>query len=48
MPVTCALNFDPISLAQRDRIGAVICYLLESRWAEVRSALLIACGFEAG
>jgi mRNA interferase MazF len=27
MPVTCALNFDHISLAQRDRIGHVLCAL---------------------
>jgi mRNA interferase MazF len=25
MPVTCALNFDHISLAQKDRLGAVLC-----------------------
>lgn len=46
MPVTCALNFDHISLAQRTRIGSMICTLPEARWAEVRRALLIACGFE--
>jgi mRNA interferase MazF len=45
MPVTCALNLDHISLAQRDRIGSVICNLPESRWAEVERALIIACGF---
>jgi mRNA interferase MazF len=45
MPVTCALNLDHISLAQRDRIGSVICNLPESRWAEVERALVIACGF---
>ncbi len=45
MPVTCALNFDHISLAQRDHIGSVICSLAESRWTEVREALMIACGF---
>ena len=45
MPVTCALNLDHISLAQRDRIGSVICNLPESRWSEVQSALMIACGF---
>ena len=48
MPVLCALNFDHVSLAQRDRIGAALCYLPESRWPEVRRALLVACGFEAG
>ena len=48
MPVLCALNFDHVSLAQRDRIGATLCSLPESRWPEVRRALLVACGFEAG
>ena len=51
MPTECALNFDHISMAQRDRIGAVLCSLPESRWREVRRALLSACGFgseEAG
>jgi len=46
MPVVCALNFDHISLAQRDRLGAALCSLPESRWPEARRALLIACGFE--
>ena len=45
MPVTYALNLDHISLAQRDRIGRVICNLPDSRWAEVERALIIACGF---
>ena len=45
MPVESALNFDHISLAQRDRIGSVICNLPESRWPEARTALMIACGF---
>jgi mRNA interferase MazF len=45
MPAACALNFDHVSLAQRSRIGPVLCYLSETRWAEVRDALLIACGF---
>jgi mRNA-degrading endonuclease toxin of MazEF toxin-antitoxin module len=51
MPAACALNFDRVSLAQRDRIGAVLCTLPEARWPEVERALLIACGFgsaEAG
>jgi mRNA interferase MazF len=51
MPTACALNFDHVSLAQRNRIGPVLCSLLEERWSEVRRALLIACGFvkaEAG
>ena len=46
MPVVSALNFDHVALAQRQRIGAVICNLPEDRWIEVRSALLTACGFE--
>jgi mRNA interferase MazF len=45
MPVVWALNFDHLSLAQRDRIGTVLCSLRESRWPEVRRALLVACGF---
>lgn len=45
MPVVCALNFDHVSLAQRDRIGAALCRLPQSRWPEVRRALLAACGF---
>jgi mRNA interferase MazF len=51
MPVSCALNFDHVSLAQRQRIGQFLCSLPEPRWNEVRRALLIACGFtgeEAG
>ena len=46
MPVVCALNFDHVSLGQRDRIGAILCSLPETRWAEVQRALMIACGFE--
>src|SRR5437016_13317997 len=37
-PVMCALNFDHISLAQRDRIGSVLCSLPEARWPEVQRA----------
>lgn len=47
MPVVCALNFDHISLAQRNRIGAALCSLPESRWPEVRRAVPVACGFGA-
>lgn len=46
MPVTCALNFDHMSLAQRNRIGPFLCALPQPRWQEVRRALLVACGFE--
>jgi len=47
MPATCAINFDHVSLAQRDRLGAVLCTLPAARWDEVRVALLTACGFQA-
>jgi len=47
MPVVSAVNLDHVSLAQRNRVGAVLCTLPESRWPEVRRALLVACGFEA-
>ena len=45
MPMACALNFDHVALAQRNRIGALLCTLSEERWPEVRQALLAACGF---
>ena len=45
MPVVCALNFDHVSLAQRDRMGNVICSLSQGRWPEAQRALMIACGF---
>ena len=45
MPAACAVNFDHISLGQRDRFGSVLCSLSGERWPEVRRALLIACGF---
>jgi mRNA interferase MazF len=46
MPTTCALNFDHVSLAQRTRIGSLLCVLPEARWGDVRRALLVACGFD--
>jgi mRNA interferase MazF len=46
MPVVCALNFDHVALAQRSRLGGIVCSLPENRWAEVRHALLTACGFD--
>ncbi len=46
MPVVSALNFDHLALAQRQRIGAMLCSLPEERWTELRRALIIACGFE--
>jgi mRNA interferase MazF len=45
MPVICALNFDHISLAQRDRFGNLVCGLPDARWPEVQRALMMACGF---
>ncbi len=51
MPPACSLNFDHVSLAQRNRIGAVLCSLPTTRYAELRRALLIEWGFtsqEAG
>ncbi|MCF6286123.1 MAG: type II toxin-antitoxin system PemK/MazF family toxin [Candidatus Hydrogenedentes bacterium] len=45
MPVVSALNFDHVSLAQRDRIASLLCALPEGKWSEVRNALLVACGF---
>jgi mRNA interferase MazF len=45
MPVACALNFDHLGLAQAARLGTAITVLGESRWDEIRAALLIACGF---
>ena len=46
MPAACAVNFDHISLGQRDRFGSVLCKLPEERWPEVRTALLKGCGFD--
>lgn len=47
LPVACALNFDHVSLAQRDRIGGLLCVLPQERWPEAMQALLIACCFRA-
>jgi len=41
----CALNFDHVSLAQKERMGATMTSLQETRWPEVERALLTACGF---
>jgi len=48
MPTTCALNFDHIGLARRDRLGSSITRLAEPRWPEIEAALLTACGFARG
>jgi mRNA interferase MazF len=45
MPTACALNFDHVSLARKERLGATIAHLDESRWPEIERALVIACGF---
>jgi mRNA interferase MazF len=45
MPALCALNFDHVSLARRDRLGVVITHLRAARWLEAERALLTACGF---
>ena len=45
MPTACALNFDHVSLARKERLGAILTSLDESRWGEVERALLVACGF---
>jgi mRNA interferase MazF len=31
MPTACAVNFDHVSLGQRDRFGAILCTLPEER-----------------
>jgi mRNA interferase MazF len=46
MPAACAVNFDHLSLGQRDRFGSVLCTLSEQRWPEARRALLTRCGFD--
>ena len=45
MPVVCAVNFDHLSLAQKNRLGATITELRAERWPEVERALLVVCGF---
>ena len=45
MPTSCALNFDHVSLARKERLGATIAHLDASRWPEIERALVIACGF---
>jgi mRNA interferase MazF len=45
MPTACALNFDHVSLARKERLGATIASLEESRWPEVERAMNVACGF---
>jgi hypothetical protein len=38
------MNFDHVSLAQRDCITSLICCLPDERWPEVQRALMVACG----
>lgn len=45
MPTSCALNFDHVSLARKERLGAAIASLDDARWPDVERALLVACGF---
>ncbi len=45
MLAACALNFDHVSIARKERLGATIVHLDESRWPDVERALLLACGF---
>lgn len=45
MPANCALNFDLLSIVQRDQLGARIAFLPAAKWEEVRRALLHSCGF---
>jgi mRNA interferase MazF len=46
MPAARAVNFDHLSLGQRDRFWSVLCTLSEQRWPEARRALLTPCGFD--
>jgi mRNA interferase MazF len=48
MPTACALNFDHVSRAHRERFGATLTNFDESRWGEVERALPAACGFARG
>ena len=45
MPTACALNFDHVSFARKERIGAALAALDDARWPEIERALLTACGF---
>jgi mRNA interferase MazF len=45
MPTACALNFDHVSIVRKERLGATIAHLDESRWPEAERALVVACGF---
>jgi mRNA interferase MazF len=45
LPTACAVNFDHVSLARRDRLGALIATYSVQRWPEAQRALPSACGF---
>jgi mRNA interferase MazF len=45
LPTACALNFDHVSLARKERMGTTITSLQETRWPEIERAPLTACGF---
>lgn len=47
MPTACALNFDHVALARKERVSALVTTLKDERWPEVERALLVACGFVA-
>ncbi len=44
MPAACALNFDHVSLARKERLGPTLASLNQNRWIDVEQALLIVCG----
>jgi mRNA interferase MazF len=48
MPTSCALNFDHVSVARKERLGPTIVSLADGCWGEVERALLVACGFHHG
>lgn len=45
MPHTCAVNLDHLQTVAKDKLGAVLTVLPDSRMDEIRSALLFALGF---
>lgn len=45
LPQDCAINLDHVQTVSRDRLGAIIATLSESRMREIRAALLFALGF---
>jgi mRNA interferase MazF len=43
-PAACALNCNHVSLASKERMGATITSLQETRWPELERALLVRVG----